>query len=157
MGRDFPDDYADLAALGAEIHALFDRIARREAGLTLVQYRVLATLALAHPDPLEPLEVGRAIQAGSNHMAKVLDQLEAMGFIARRMHAADRRRRLLDLTPKGLAVVERAGPRIGDAQERLMGEAFTPGERRQLMRLTGRLRSVLAEIRTPVVPPRPGP
>lgn len=157
MPRDTPDDYAELAALGAEIHGLFDRIARREAGLTLVQYRALATLALAHPDPLEPLEVGRVIQVGSNHMAKVLDQLEAMGYIARRMHVADRRRRLLDLTAEGLEVVDRAGPRIRDAQERLMGEAFTAGERRQLIQLATRLRRTLADIVTPVVPPRPGP
>ncbi len=48
-------------------------------------------------------------------------------------------------------------PRIRDAQERLMGAAFTPGERRQLMDLATRLRRTLAEIVTPVVPPRPGP
>ena len=97
------------------------------------------------------------IQVGSNHLAKVLDQLEAMGYIARRMHVADRRRRLLDLTAEGFAVVDRAGPRIRDAQERLMGEAFTAGERRQLIQLATRLRRTLAEIVTPVVPPRPGP
>lgn len=157
MAQNTPDDYAVLAALGAEVHSLFDRVARRAAGVTLVQYRTLSTLAVAHPEPLEPHEVGRAIHVGSNHMAKVLDQLEAMGLVARRVHDTDRRRRLLDLTPRGLALVERAAPRIAAAQERVMGEAFTPAERRQLRELTVRLRRTLAEAVTPTVPPRPGP
>ncbi len=44
MAEESNDDYVQLAALGAEIHGVFDRITRQAADLTLVQFRALATL-----------------------------------------------------------------------------------------------------------------
>ncbi len=50
-----------LIALGSELQGIFDRLARRQGNLTLVQFRVLELLARQHPDPVEPLEMVRAL------------------------------------------------------------------------------------------------
>lgn len=151
------DDYLQLAALGAEIHGIFDRIARQTAGLTLVQFRALATLVAARPNALEPHEVARAVHIASNHMAKVIGQLEALGVVERRMHEIDRRRRLLTPTEAGVALVEATLPRIDAVQTRMMGEAFTPAERAELREMVVRLRRTLWELVVPVDHLRPGP
>jgi DNA-binding MarR family transcriptional regulator len=151
------DDYVQLAALGAEIHGVFDRITRQTASLTLVQFRALATLAAARPDALEPHEVARAVHIASNHMAKVIGQLEALGLVERRMHEVDRRRRRLTPTAAGVALVEATLPQIDAVQTRMMSEAFTPAERVQLREMVVRLRRTLWELVVPVDHLRPGP
>ena len=151
------DDYVQLAALGAEIHGVFDRITRQAADLTLVQFRALSTLVAANPNALEPHEVARAVHIASNHMAKVIGRLEALGLVERRMHEMDRRRRLLTPTDAGVALVESTLPQIDAVQRRVMGEAFTPAERAQLREMVVRLRRTLWERIVPVDPIRPGP
>lgn len=157
MAEESNDDYVQLAALGAEIHGVFDRITRQAADLTLVQFRALATLVAAQPNVLEPHEVARAVHIASNHTAKVIGQLEALGLVERRMHDIDRRRRLLTPTEAGVALVEATLPRIDAAQARMMGEAFTPAERAQLREMVVRLRRTLWELIVPVDQIRPGP
>jgi DNA-binding MarR family transcriptional regulator len=154
---DTPDDYVQLAALGGEIHAVFDRITRQAADLTLVQFRALATLVTARPNALEPHEVARAVQIASNHTAKVIGQLEALGLVERRMHGIDRRRRLLTPTEPGVRLVEATLPQIDAVQGRIMHEAFTPTERAALREMVVRLRRTLWELIVPVDSIRPGP
>jgi len=151
------DDYVQLAALGADIHGLFDRITRQAADLTLVQFRALSTLVVATPNALEPHEVARAVHIASNHMAKVIAQLEALGLVERRMHQMDRRRRLLTPTEAGVALVEATRPQIEAVQQRIMSEAFTPTERAELREMVIRLRRTLWERITPIDHIRPGP
>ena len=151
------DDYVQLAALGAEIHGIFDRITRQAAHLTLVQFRALETLVAAMPNALEPHEVARALHIASNHMAKVVGQLEALGLVDRRMHEIDRRRRLLAPTDAGVTLVEATLPQIDAVQARMMGEAFTPAERAQLREMVVRLRRTLWELVVPIDHLRPGP
>lgn len=151
------DDYVQIAALGAEIHGVFDRITRQAAGLTLVQFRALATLVAARPNALEPHEVARAVHVASNHMAKVIGQLEALGLVERRMHDVDRRRRRLTPTGAGVALVEATLPQVDAAQERVIGEALTPAERAALREMVVRLRRTLWEVIVPVHHIRPGP
>jgi DNA-binding MarR family transcriptional regulator len=154
---DRPDDYVQLAALGAEIHTVFDRITRQAADLTLVQFRALATLVAAQPNALEPHEVARAVQIASNHTAKVIGQLETLGLVERRMHGMDRRRRLVTPTEPGVVLVEATLPQIDAVQGRIMGEAFTPTERAALREMVVRLRRTLWEIIVPIDRIRPGP
>ena len=48
-----------LIALGAELEGLFDRLARRQGNVSLIQLRTLSALAAHDPDPLEPWEIER--------------------------------------------------------------------------------------------------
>ncbi|MGD9695668.1 MAG: MarR family winged helix-turn-helix transcriptional regulator [Thermoleophilia bacterium] len=153
------DDYVQLAALGAELHVLFDRLTRRRAGLTLFQFRLLDVLARSRPHALEPRDLGRALDIGSNHVTKLLDQLEGGSprLVLRSAHESDRRRRLVSITQAGVEYAERCAPQVHALQERLLGGAFTPEERTQLVEMAGRLREAIEASLVPSLPPRPGP
>ncbi len=146
-----------LIALGSELQGIFDRLARRQGNLTLVQFRVLELLARQHPDPVEPLEMVRALTMGSNHVTMVLDQLQSRGLIERRPHPHDRRRRLVFATATGRTSAERLGAYVRALEELIMNAALTPDERRQLNVLAGNLRRVLAGVVVPDARARPGP
>ena len=152
-----PDTPGGLIALGSELEGIFDRLARRQGNLTLVQFRVLDLLMHHHPEPVEPHEVARALTMGSNHVTMVLDQLQARGLVERRPHPHDRRRRLVFATDAGRAGAERLGAHVRALEERIMDAALTPDERRQLDLLAGNLRRVLAGLVIPDARARPGP
>ena len=151
------EDYAEIAALGAEVHLLFDQLTRRYADLTLVQYQTLHALGQVHPEALEPREIARTLHTGSGYVTKLLDQLEALGLVERRAHGSDARRRFVQLTDAGVEVVQQLTPRVTALQDRVMGQAFTPEERALLRELVSRMRRSLAETVVPVRPTRPGP
>lgn len=106
---------------------------------------------------MEPWEIARALQTGSNHVTKLLDGLEEASLVERRAHAQDRRRRLVHLTDAGLRRVAELEPRVRDLEDRLLSAALSPAERAELRRLTARLRRSLAEVAIPTDRVRPGP
>lgn len=146
-----------LIALGAELEGIFDRLARRTGGVTLVQYRLLEFLARHDPDPLEPHELARALAMGSNHVTMVLDQLQARGLVDRRPHPHDRRRRLVSATEAGRAGAAHIGGQVRALEERIMSAALAPGEQHELTALAGRVRRVLSELVVHETRARPGP
>ena len=152
-----PETPGGLIALGSELEGIFDRLARRQGNLTLVQFRVLEMLARHHPDPVEPIQMARDLTMGSNHVTMVLDQLQGRGLIERRLHPHDRRRRLVLATDAGRAVARMLGAHIHALEERIMDAALTPQERLQLHALAGSLRRVLASLVVPDTRARPGP
>jgi DNA-binding MarR family transcriptional regulator len=100
----------------------------RGLGLTRAQWQVLAHVnrheginqsALADILEIEPIT-----------LARILDRLEASGFVERRQHARDRRLRLLHLTDKARPILERIRA-IGHAtrEEALAGLPVAERER----------------------------
>jgi DNA-binding MarR family transcriptional regulator len=152
-----PETPGGLIALGSALETVFDRLARRQGNLTLVQYRVLELLGRRHPDPVEPLEIARTLAMGSNHVTMVLDQLQQRGLVERRPHPHDRRRRLVFATDAGRQGAELLGAHIRALEDRIVDAALTPAERRQLDALAGNLRRVLAALVIPDARGRPGP
>lgn len=152
-----PETPGGLIALGSELEGLFDRLARRQGNVTLVQFRVLDLLLRNHPAPLEPLQVADALSMGSNHVTMVLDQLQGRDLIERRLHPHDRRRRLVFATEAGRGLAQALGAHVVALEERIMGAALTPEERARLGVLAGNLRRVLASLVIPDTRARPGP
>lgn len=150
-------DYAVLVALGSELATLFDRLARRYANLTLVQYQALSALRAHSPEPLEPWELGRILRTGSNHVTMILDQLVRAGLVERHPHGQDRRRRLVSLTEEGTMRAATLEPYVRDLEERLLSSALSEPERAELGRLAARLRQTMAEVVVPARRVRPGP
>jgi DNA-binding MarR family transcriptional regulator len=146
-----------LIALGAELEGLFDRLARRQGNVSLLQFRALSALAAHAPEPLEPWEIARLLGIGSNHVTMVLDQLGARGLVLREPHPHDRRRRLVHPTPAGLETAKVLGAHAAALEERVMGSALTPEERDALDAIAGKLRAVLARTVVPDTRQRPGP
>jgi DNA-binding MarR family transcriptional regulator len=86
--------------------------------LTKVQYSTLFAIMLHNP--VDATRVASLIAFDRSTMGDVLDRLEAKGLILRKPNPADRRAKLLYLTPKGEELLERAGPAVGRVQERLL-------------------------------------
>lgn len=81
--------------------------------------------------------LAEAAQRDRSTMVGVLDQLESRGLIERR-RGADRRTNGLWLTRTGRALLARALRAIARHERRIAAQ-LTPGERRELLRLLGKL------------------
>jgi DNA-binding MarR family transcriptional regulator len=146
-----------LIALGAELQGLFDRLARRQGNVSLIQLRALSALAAHAPEPLEPWEIARLLGIGSNHVTVVLDQLVTRGLARREPHPHDRRRRLVHPTPTGIEIARRLAAHAAALEERIMGSALTDAEREALDAIAAKLRAALARAVVPDTRQRPGP
>lgn len=71
----------------------------RQAGLSSLEWRVLATLSDSEPLPVGRL--AREVLAQQPTVTKTLDRLVAQGWVERRADAADARRARVALTPAG--------------------------------------------------------
>jgi MarR family transcriptional regulator for hemolysin len=112
----------------------------RDLGLTRSQWQVLAHLAenegihqggLAEILEVEPITLGR-----------ILDKLEAAGFVERRPHARDRRIWLLHLKPKARPVLLRMRE-IGAATRAEALEGISEADRERLIRVLSTIKSNL--------------
>ncbi len=75
-------------------------------GLTYLQY--LAMLALWARRPQSVGELGERLNLESSTLTPLFKRLETQGLITRRRDPADERRRMIDLTPAGVALREKA-------------------------------------------------
>lgn len=113
---------------------LRDRTAKglTDLGLSPREYGVL--WRLADDGPLSQRELGELHRIDRTTVVAVIDALEERGLVVRELDRADRRRRLLVLTPAGRALLSEAG----DVVDRSAGDlqaALTASERRELHRL----------------------
>jgi DNA-binding MarR family transcriptional regulator len=110
-------------------------------GLSWGEYVVLAALRRAGPPyRMNPTTLYGAVMLSSGGMTKRLDRLERAGLVKRLADPADRRGRLVELTAKGLALVDRAVVDHLANEEHLLG-ALSASERAALADL---LRKLLA-------------
>ena len=77
-----------------------------DLGLCLSDFMVLE--ALLHKGPLMISEIQAKVLLASGSMTAAVDRVEAMGLVVRKTTAKDRRARVLELTLKGLRLIERA-------------------------------------------------
>ena len=79
-----------------------------DLGLTYPQYLVLLVL-WEHPDDAVGVgELGHRLHLDSGTLTPLLKRLEGLGLVTRRRHDTDERRVIIELTPAGLALRERA-------------------------------------------------
>ena len=82
--------------------------------------------------------LGRRLWIDRSDLNGILNDLEQAGLAARIPDTEDRRRNLVELTPKGTRTLMRLDKRIDTAQDRLL-EPLSPAERRQLSELLKRV------------------
>jgi DNA-binding MarR family transcriptional regulator len=129
----------DLAAMlqpvvRALIEAELPVLARH--GITMWGYVVLNALRDAPHSTQAAL--AEKIGADKTRIIATLDDLQAAGLISREPDPADRRARLLSITPAGRRVRRRAQDEIQRNEERVLAE-LPPAERTALLRAAGRL------------------
>jgi DNA-binding MarR family transcriptional regulator len=98
--------------------------------LTPLQYALIAYVE-GEPD-LDQNSVAARIGIDRNNASLVVDQLEKKGLIERRVNGADRRARLLRITPRCKKLYDRLRPSVFHAQEQLLS-LLSSDEREQLL------------------------
>jgi MarR family transcriptional regulator, 2-MHQ and catechol-resistance regulon repressor len=102
------------------------------AGICYSDFAVLE--ALLHKGPLPVNIIGKKILLTSGSITTAVDRLEERGLVTRSADAADRRTRLVSLTPEGRSVIETVFRRHKAAMERA-ASGLKPGERSTLITL----------------------
>ena len=104
--------------------------------LTPVQFAMLNVLAEA--PGCDQISLAQRVAFDAATSGSVIGRLEAKGLVRRRADALDRRRKLLWLTPKGRAVLQRIAPAVAKVQDELLAP-LTQKERESLIDLLGKL------------------
>src|SRR5258707_13469266 len=76
----------------------------RESGLGLSDFAALE--ALLHKGPLTITEIQSKVLLASGSMTAAIDRLEKSGLVTRNFTSADRRARLIELTPEGKRLIQ---------------------------------------------------
>ena len=104
--------------------------------LTPLQY---AVIAYVHGEPdLDQSGLAARLGIDRNNASLLVEQLEAKRLLSRRVNGADRRARLLRLTPLGAKVHARVQPRTFAGNQRLLA-VFLPDEREVFLDQLARL------------------
>jgi DNA-binding MarR family transcriptional regulator len=134
-----------VARIGRAARLLDDGMDRlfAQRGLTRASWDVLASLRrVGKPYRLSPTQLYRALMRTSGAMTNRLQGLERDGLIRRVPDPDDGRGMLVELTPRGRALVDRVAAEHL-ANERRMLEALPPARQR---RLAGLLRELLVSL-----------
>ena len=132
---------------------LLKKVARRffrRHGSSEAQFNLMMALKYARgptsssDGPLTQNELSRRLLVDKSNITGLLDRLEALGLIRRNDVANDRRSYHISLTDAGREMAERLEGPYEETIAAVMS-TFGPEERRELIRLTRKLREALAE------------
>jgi MarR family transcriptional regulator, lower aerobic nicotinate degradation pathway regulator len=107
-------------------------------GLRGYHFRVLA--ALDQYGPASQADIGRSTGIDRSDVVATLCDLIERGLAARRADDADRRRNIVKITKRGLAVLARLDTQLDRVQQAVLAP-LTPPERESLVRLLTKLGS----------------
>jgi MarR family transcriptional repressor of emrRAB len=93
-----------IVILGRDISAAYDRLLRPH-GLTEADFRVLAALFAQVDGSASPSDLCASNAHSPANMTRISDALVERGLITRVMSEQDRRRMVLQITPKGTALL----------------------------------------------------
>ncbi len=118
--------------VGGLIHAL----CRERYGMSAHGWRVVAHLG--ELQPVSAKEIGRRAAMDSVTLSRALSQIDALGFIERRIDESDRRRIILRLTPSGQVVYDTVARHTVAVEADLL-RGLTANERSTLRELARRV------------------
>jgi DNA-binding MarR family transcriptional regulator len=110
--------------------------------LTLSGFEVLLALRRNAANPLSPTMLARGLRMSSAGITGLVDQLAALGLVARSPEPYDRRRVLVSLTRRGSQMVATAGAGWQRNRDR-MERSISADMQRSLDQLLGRLLSIV--------------
>lgn len=118
------------------------------SGITVAQYNVLRILRGAGAPGLPTLVVRDRLLEAAPGITRLLDKLDAAGYVRRVRSTPDRRQVMCYVTPKGLALLKRLDPFVTAAQESgTIG--LKVSEQGALIRLLDRVREALRRASAP--------
>jgi len=122
----------NLLVAAEHVRGRFERICA-DFAITPSQYNVLRILRGA-PSGHPRCEIARRMIDRAPDVTRLVDRLERRGLVERDRSAADRRLSLTRITPAGLELVERMGPRL-EAMQRELADRIPADDQRALSRI----------------------
>jgi len=132
--------YLQLWRTYDRLREIDERVFQRH-GLTAQQYNALRILKSVRPGALSTSAVGARLVSRAADMTRLLDRLEAQGFVSRRRCAENRRVVFVSITAAGVAVVNQLATDV----RRLGKDQLGHLDRRTLRTLI----DILAQARQP--------
>jgi DNA-binding MarR family transcriptional regulator len=117
---------------------------QQDAGVRVVDYRVLAQLSRAPHQRLRMAELAARTQISPSRLTHATTRMEGCGWVRREPCASDRRGQLAVLTDEGSAVLARAAPVHSDAVRQAVLGWLSPQQRQALEEI---MRAVAQGIR----------
>jgi DNA-binding MarR family transcriptional regulator len=100
-------------------------------GLTALEYSVMAYLNRDDGEPrIDQNSLAARLGVERSHASLIVEAMTTNGLVARSVNGADRRARLLSLTPKGEKLYRRVRPAVRAANARIL-EPLSPHQREQ--------------------------
>jgi DNA-binding MarR family transcriptional regulator len=100
---------------------------------------------------MTPGEVSQAMHVTSGSITSLVDTLEKRGLVGRASHAEDRRKVLIDITPEGQALLDRALPSIQLVVGQLVA-GLSDADRRRMFALVEKLHTSIVAADLIVIP-----
>ncbi|MEU0797052.1 MarR family transcriptional regulator [Amycolatopsis sp. NPDC005961] len=133
MGRLSTEEQRAWTALRttyALLHQRMDHRLKRDAGVSHLQYEILARLAAAPERELRMTELACAVVGSKSGVTYQIGQLEQAGLVRRRTCPSDVRAVYAVLTEEGSARLDRAAPGQVDLVRELLVDVLTPEQLR---------------------------
>jgi DNA-binding MarR family transcriptional regulator len=130
-----------LADVSRLLRRDFDRRVR-VLNMTQAQWRALAHLA--RDEGINQAALAERLEVKPITIARLIDRMQAAGWVRREADAADRRASLLFLTPKAKPILDELQAHADEARKTLLGK-ITPTSRRQLIATLERMKTNLNE------------
>jgi len=108
-------------------------------GISKQQFNVLRILRGARPDRLPTLTIAERMVEQTPGITGLLDRLEDKGLVQRERCPSDRRQVLCEITPRGLALLERLEEPFARTEREIMA-ALSEDELRALIRALAAIR-----------------
>jgi DNA-binding MarR family transcriptional regulator len=133
------DSWLRFGAVLVMLPAELDAEMQRAAGLTQFEYGVLAGLSGSPARTMRISQLADYTRGSLSRMSHLIKRLERRGWIRRELDPADGRYTNAILTDEGYAKVVATAPAQVDVVRRLVIDALTPAQLRQLGEISGRI------------------
>jgi DNA-binding MarR family transcriptional regulator len=117
-----------FVAAGALLDRRLDNQLRADAGISHLQYVILARLSAAPEGGLRMTELAEALASTKSGLSYQVTQLEAAGLVCRRSCPGDTRGVIAVITDEGRRLLEKAAPGHVAAVRELFIDVLTPGQ-----------------------------
>ena len=140
---------------------VLDRQLQRDSGLTHFEYQVLAGLSQAADRTMRMSTLAEFTEGQLPRLSQVAARLEKRGWVIRRPDPTDRRSTLATLTDAGLDVLITAAPGHVEQVRRVVFDALTAAQVRQLHEIGRRINDAVTrepgQAGAPTQPPELSP
>jgi len=139
LNEDDRETWVTLARMLIWLPTALDSQLQRDSDLSHFEYGILAALSGADAGTLRMSELAIYANGSLSRLSRAVARLERRDWVTRTPDPADGRYTLAILTDKGRAVVVDAAPGHVEAVNRLVFDALTTAQARQLRTIAGRI------------------